>query len=152
MTLTLYYNKSPNNQLNKDITKIIDLVGTSKLEKLNVLQPSFTIKDSTVLDGVNYAYIVELNRYYYIDKVERMTSGSVQIYLTTDVLMTYAEEIKNCVGRSTISSTNINVYNSDYNTHNIDVRRQATFIIFENTPFTEEGTIVLIGLNGSGVV
>lgn len=50
---------------------------------------------STYLPSYNYLYAVELNRYYFIDEITAITNTLYQFQCTCDVLMTYANTIKN---------------------------------------------------------
>lgn len=62
------------------------------------------------MHNINYIYIPEFSRYYYVesDTIER--NDIHRLSLRTDVLMTFKTEINNCVG---IVSRNEHVYNTN---------------------------------------
>lgn len=55
----------------------------------------FIIMSKDNLTGSNYVYIPNFNRYYFISNIENYTANLVRINLTTDLLMTYKDEILN---------------------------------------------------------
>lgn len=94
MTLTLYANTSEANRLVKDISEIATYSGTLR-EAASILDPVITIEtDSNTLFTANYAYIPDFGRYYYIEEITAVNNKLYQIRLHVDVLMTYAEKIK----------------------------------------------------------
>lgn len=53
------------------------------------------ILHSQELDGANYVGIPDFKRYYYIEHIEPLNNKLSRFYLTTDLLMTYQNEILN---------------------------------------------------------
>ena len=45
--------------------------------------------------GSNYVHIPDFNRYYFIDSIDKYTANLVIVNLSTDLLMTYQNEILN---------------------------------------------------------
>ena len=45
--------------------------------------------------GSNYVHIPDFNRYYFIDSIDKYTANLVIVNLSTDLLMTYQNEIIN---------------------------------------------------------
>lgn len=99
--------KNPGNALYTPTTfepyqPLSDLTGT-------VLIP-YKIKvgnDYVILEGANYA---KLNgKYYFITDRVLEPGGKLRLYLKIDVLMTYAEQIKNCPA---VNRRSANLYNA----------------------------------------
>lgn len=122
MKLVLYNNFSETNQLNKIISKIIELEG-SLLDTTSIINPVIKIFfnpesmdgyvvddnkiyitfngmkitwDSFIYDYVlaaNYAYIPEFNRYYFINDIISIRRNIWQLIMNVDVLMSYKDEL-----------------------------------------------------------
>ena len=61
---------------------------------INEKTPMLILHHSTI-DGVNYVGIPDFKRYYYIEHVEPYNNVLSRVYLNTDLLMTYQDEIIN---------------------------------------------------------
>ena len=92
MNITLYNNKSDKRNLIKNITEIKTVAATAKGD-ISVISPVL-ILNYTDMSNINYCYITEMNRYYYIKNVTYLTGKRIQLFLEVDVLMSYADEIK----------------------------------------------------------
>ena len=94
MTIKLYINRSDKNVLDKNLTQVgSDITGTLR-DDCSVVDPVIKIEGlAPNLTGVNYAYITEFNRYYYINNI--VCSGPFfELNMHVDVLKTYAQEIR----------------------------------------------------------
>ena len=61
----------------------------------DVVDPVLILDDAiTSYTSYNYAYIADFSRYYFIQKMEHLTGNRVNLYLTCDVLASYAADIK----------------------------------------------------------
>ena len=58
------------------------------------MSPSLQIQDIAVI-GYNYCYIPDFGRYYYINGINALRANLFELSLGIDVLMTYAESIRN---------------------------------------------------------
>lgn len=92
MNVTLYNNKSDKRNLIKNITQIKTVTATAKGD-ISVISPTLIVNFTDMKD-INYCYISELNRYYYIKNFTYLTGKRIQLNLEIDVLMSYADEIK----------------------------------------------------------
>lgn len=93
MKVDFYNNKSNDNVINKTLHLI-----TSKdiVFRVAVNEKSpMLIVHKQVLDGVNYVGINDFKRYYFIEHVEGYNNQLSRAFLTTDLLMTYQDEIIN---------------------------------------------------------
>lgn len=89
-----------------DDPRVVDkTVGTATLSTsgvprgaITVTGGEVTIETSTDLSGINYAYISDFGRYYYVDDITILRNDVYILRLRVDVLMTYSAEIKTLVG------------------------------------------------------
>ena len=93
MEIKLYKTSSPRKKLAKVLTDGITLVGTLRAQS-SVMSPTFTVQDTAVV-GYNYCYIPNFGRYYYINGINALRANLFELSLGIDVLMTYAEAIRN---------------------------------------------------------
>lgn len=62
----------------------------------NITSPILIIANATgAISNNNYAFIADYNRYYFVDSVSVGRNGMYVVKLSVDVLMTYANGIKN---------------------------------------------------------
>lgn len=106
MTLKLYHNYSENHVVDKNITQQgSDISGTLR-EDCSVINPVIAIEGLTDL-SVNYAYITEFGRYYYINNI--VCKGKLfELHMHVDVLKTYASGIR---GNNAVVARQQNEYN-----------------------------------------
>ena len=89
--LRIYANKSDQNIINKDITLFSTMKCTFK-DDIDILNPILLIRNYT---GGNYCYILDFDRYYFIDDVRLLKGGVYQLHCSVDVLQSYAAELEN---------------------------------------------------------
>lgn len=143
MDIIFYNTSSENNRIGKTLENEKTLTGSFKTE-IDVQDPILQV--NTNLMNFNYCYIPDLNRYYFINKIEITQTNLFTIYLHIDVLETYKEEIKAL--RVVVSnSSGGNPYYDGY-ISGVDVRTEYETKQFENN-FDENGQIVLIALYGA---
>lgn len=95
MSIFLYQNKSPENQVNKTLTNALELKGTLR-ENCNIINPILTIQnDDMSILNYNYVYIPLFKRYYYINNMSTIVNKLYQIECKVDVLMSFKNDIKN---------------------------------------------------------
>lgn len=92
MQVILFRNDSDIKVVNKNITEIATINGVWK-ENTDVLEPHIIINNRSMA-GVNYCYIPEFDRYYYIDDHAKITGGQVEIVCSVDVLMSWKQYFK----------------------------------------------------------
>ena len=93
MEIKLYKTSSPRKKLVKELSDGITLTGTIRGQS-SVMSPSLQIQDIAVI-GYNYCYIPDFGRYYYINGINALRANLFELSLGIDVLMTYAEAIRN---------------------------------------------------------
>ena len=108
MRITFYTNNSEKNALTKSKTQIVRLDGTLK-DGTSILDPTVLCYhlDSYIPD-INYFYIDEFARYYFITGVEIVRNDLWQISGHVDVLATYKDQI---LANRAIIQRNQNNYN-----------------------------------------
>ena len=106
MTIKLYNNTSDKIVVDKSITQIgSDITGTLR-EDCSIIDPVIAIEGLTDL-SVNYAYITEFGRYYYINNI--VCRGKLfELHMHVDVLKTYAGGIR---GNKAVVARQQNEYN-----------------------------------------
>lgn len=104
MELQLYNNKSQPNKVYKSKTLIDTLYGDVK-ENVNIESPTFTVPHFSGFESVNYAYIPELGRYYFVN-VEVLVGGLIKLTMKSDALSTFWGSFRNspCIARRSSSS------------------------------------------------
>lgn len=144
MIIEFYKTESEQNRLKKVLTDKLTIEGKFKTE-VNILNPIISFSNSSPLTEYNYLFIPELNRYYYVDRVEISQTQIYTIYLSIDVLMTYKEQIKNL--KVILKQSTANPYFNEF-TDSHDVRTESERKDFKNE-FNELGANILIAINGA---
>ena len=121
MTAILYNNVSDSREINKNLTEISTINITLYLDT-NVTTPVFKVKN--FINNVNYMYVPDLHRYYYINNYT-LSNQCVYLHCSVDVLETYKTEILN-------SECLISRSENDYNDNIVDTLAPIT----ENTVYT----------------
>lgn len=150
MLVNFYKNTSENNAINKNI----DIV-TSKdcviKSNISVMKPSLIVTYDGNIDEINYCYISEYGRYYYIDNITLMTGNRYSVECSVDVLMSFKDYIRNldCIIDKAQNRSNANTYLNDgsFVTQSNEVH---SIINFPNG-FNDNGTFILICAGGDGV-
>lgn len=94
MTLTLFTNLSENNCMDKNLTEITSLTGDLRAES-SMIDPVIMIEaDADVIAEVNYAYIDEFERWYFVTNIDSVRTGLWRLTMHVDVLYTYAAAIR----------------------------------------------------------
>ena len=93
MKVNFYNTQSNENVINKKL-KLISSRDIVFRMAINEKTPMLILHHATI-DGVNYIGIPDFKRYYYIEHVEPCNSSLSRVYLNTDLLMTYQDEIIN---------------------------------------------------------
>lgn len=97
LNVVFYKTTTDRNYLTKNLSSSYKTVVTPK-DDVSVSTPIFFLSYNEDLIPYNYVYVVELNRYYYIDEFILNSSATMSIRCSIDVLMTYAIYIKSING------------------------------------------------------
>ena len=93
MKVNFYNTQSNENVINKNL-KLISSRDIIFRMAINEKTPMLILHHATI-KGVNYVGIPDFKRYYFIEHVEPYNSSLSRVYLNTDLLMTYQDEIIN---------------------------------------------------------
>lgn len=110
MKIHTYYNSAEPNRVDKSKYLISSLVldGTLRDEG-SIVRLSVRIS-SNYLPQINYVYIEELNRYYFVTNINIIRNKLFSLDLELDVLMSYKDSIMNLTA---FVDRNEEVYNKD---------------------------------------
>lgn len=142
MTLILYTNNSELKKVHKDITEVSTVQSITTNDNVNQLAPEFAISYFPDYNKVNYAYVPELERYYYV-VVSRKDSKVISLSLSVDPLMSWKNYFLNgtgcCIrsggiGKPTdITDTSLPVHPFKYNQTSIvfpvELDREITYVV-----------------------
>lgn len=113
MNIQFYWNKSENNRLYKDIQELYDYGGTFK-DDTSIINPTILIQQPiNLIVGANYMHIESLGRYYYITDMVSISYNLTEIQAHVDVLMSFADYIKQNAGIVKRSQNDWNLYLND---------------------------------------
>lgn len=129
-----YNNKSDSRYLNKTIELKYDNIPLEILTPSSVIRPTLKISSGLIGQNVNYVYVSDLERYYYI-RNWNMENGYVTLECEVDVLMTYKDEIieKNCIAKRSENRYNLYLPDDKFKMYNypkvqtLMFRPQSTF-------------------------
>lgn len=138
--------------INKDISIIDDVSATIK-GALSVENPVLILQyKSDIQSNVNYVYIPEYNRYYFVTDIINLTGGRYELHCKVDVLMSFKDNILNlsCIVDKQSSKDNANMYLDDGSF----VVQSKEFVDTINFPngFNDNGEFILITAGGGVTV
>ena len=141
-----YNNKSDARYLNKSIDLKYDNIPIEVLTPASVVRPVLKVSSGLIGQSVNYVYVVELERYYYIRNWV-MENGHVQLECEVDVLMSFKDSIKKQNVIVARQEKDYNLYQVDdkmkfYNTNATKVKE------FPTKHFSMNNTQFLLVMNG----
>lgn len=93
MEIILYKTASEPNRLSKVLTSPKSLNGTLRAES-SIINPNIVMEIDDIV-GYNYMYIPEFERYYFITDIISIRNRLFKVNAHVDVLMTYANSIRN---------------------------------------------------------
>ena len=151
MQVKLYNNGSEPNEINKALT-LIDTISNAVI-KGDISYEAPTLKlvyDGNVTDSINYMYIPEFNRCYFITDIVNLTGGRYEVRGKVDVLESFKASI---LALSTIidkqeGASQINMYLDD-GSYMVENKEFNTAITFPSG-FNTTGEYILITAGGGG--
>ena len=138
MNLALYTTASDPRAVSKQLTQLATVTAVATAN-INILMPSLRLNYNSAYLSANYCYISEFSRYYFIASHNVEVGKQIILNCEVDVLMTYADEIKNCtacvirnggIGRPTSISDDKLPINPNKKTYQV-----LQFNAVENYPF-----------------
>lgn len=144
MEALLYYNKSSDNTINKEL-EYIKTYEVNLRKDFNYIEGSIIIQANELIEG-NYLYFPILKRYYFIDSKEILGFTTFALYLSIDVLESFKDDILNsqCLIKR---SGDYNKYYDDGSYKN-EVRKEVTTYKSDVTLNYDSPTTILVTLGG----
>ncbi len=145
MIIKLYKTLDNNNVINKELIGGVEFDIKLK-ENTNVIEPIIILSSSNLLVDFNYAYIPNLNRYYFIKDISINSKNVYVIYLECDVLESFKDDILNSYAYITKSDNGGNRYfNSSYES---EVKKECN-VYYSDVELELENNNILV-VNGKG--
>lgn len=146
MRIIFYTNNSDSNELNKNINLVTELNCNVNRDNLDILSPILFLSYFDIKElNINYCYIEELNRYYFINSYTIEKNNLIKIQLETDVLMTFKNNILLSSGIVKETKNNQNNFSSQFEL--LDTKQQKILYFSDgNNKFTDD-KLYLVGAN-----
>lgn len=93
MTVTFYTNKSKRTMVQKELVSPTNFTGTLR-DRADVIDPIIEFEIASYDFNLNYAYIPEFNRYYFVTNVVNVRNNLWEVHFHVDVLQTYWDNYK----------------------------------------------------------
>lgn len=131
----------------------ISTVQAEPFYPLEVTVPVFRLSYNQSFKNINYCYVAELGRYYFINKIIMESGSAMIIHCDCDVLMSFRSDILNLDCICLRNENNFNPYIQD----DIPTSVRATttnYIMVSDTPFVlpEDDNMYCYVLNLNGLV
>ena len=147
MTIKVYQNKSEMTKVSKNIKKIAAYTGDFRDRKCSVVDPKILFEATNPPDDlVNYMYIPEFNRYYFVYTIDNIRKNLWLITGHVDVLMSFKTDIKSSTQLVARQENRKNNYLVDSSLP-IGVKRQFNCIEFGDA-FVENPYYILTVMGG----
>lgn len=131
LMINLYVNESDTNVVDKNITTIHSNVAYEFKTETSMTSPVIFIDRSLWNDSINYVYIDELNRFFFVKDVKFMTGKMIALICEVDVLMSFRSELKKETAILERQTSLANLYFNDSELP-IENRINQTFKLFPN--------------------
>lgn len=147
MNIVLSKNHSENTTIGKSITQIASIEANVK-NAISIYKPVVILSYDNDIYDVNYAYISEYGRYYFVENKTLLTGNRYELILRCDVLESFKNDIKNlrCIIDKQELTSLSNMYLND-GSFIVQNNEFNTIINFSNG-FNENGDFVLICAGG----
>lgn len=91
MNATLYTNNSEPNKLGKSLTTLVTISSMNLKESVSIIDPTFLLTgiSTSLIAKVNYMYVPELSRYYFVQDITSVRQGLWSLKCHVDVIETY---------------------------------------------------------------
>lgn len=126
MEIQFYKNTAEINRVDK--TNYLTLVSTNEgsfVSSEDMLQPILRVRDTTnIAPTINYIYIPNLQRYYFVDSVQLVNNGIIDYKLKVDVLMSFKSKI---LSQTAYIRRNENDYNEELIDNDIIVTNEREY-------------------------
>lgn len=146
MELRIFVVEDGDNVINKTMADVISININLKRD-VDISNPSIILLDGIGVNysAFNYAQIVELDRYYFVENVQRLNSKMIQMDMRCDVLETYKADILASMARFYR-----NIKSGDYLETNIDYSSNKVVTKFESNKslISGESSMIMSTIGG----
>lgn len=140
----LYITQDERNKINKILGNEITF-NISIKENVSAINPIIKIKSDVDLSYYNYMYIESTQRYYFIDNIEMLQGGLFNLLCSSDVLMSFKNEILEITGIVTETNKSSLAMKNLPNSHYInDSGKNIKIVRFQNKPFFETPKNIIV--------
>lgn len=146
MNITLYNNYSDHRYLNKSIETIETISGAEPFGECSVQNPVMRLRPFENWAIVNYAYISDYQRYYFIDEIIMKSGDILELHCRCDVLMSFRKSIKESTGLL-IANENLSTPYIKDNNYPVSLKKTLTTYVFSESPFNIETSGYFTGRN-----
>ena len=140
MKMYLYHVNDAENVINKTLVNGLEIDINLKAS-VDVVNPEIVLNGD--FRGYNYAHLPDLNRYYFIERIEQLNLKLVKLNLSCDVLETYKADILNSNARF-----KRNIKNGDYQNISIDYSNQTISTNYNSDGLPMDGNTMIISTIG----
>ena len=140
MKMYLYHVNDAENVINKTLVNGLE-IGINLKSSVDIVNPEIVLNGD--FRGYNYAHLPDLNRYYFIDRIEQLNLKLVKLNLSCDVLETYKADILNSNARF-----KRNIKNGDYQNISIDYSNQTISTNYNSDGLPMNGNTMIISTIG----
>lgn len=95
MTVVFYKYDGIKNKINKTLENGLSIQDVVLKNDFDITNFELLIKNSNFNSEYNYCYFQDLERYYFIESVERMNGTIYKIRVSVDVLKSFSSQIEN---------------------------------------------------------
>ena len=139
MTVIFYTYNGIKNKINKTLSSGLTINDVIIQNDFDITNFDLLIKNSNFNLEYNYCFIPDLNRYYFIENIEKMNGSIYKIRITVDVLKSFSSQIENINAIITKSE------NPDNNFVNCEKSENYTSEVINLTDnFNHSGNLILV--------
>ena len=139
MTVIFYTYNGIKNKINKTLSSGLTINDVIIQNDFDITNFDLLIKNSNFNLEYNYCFIPDLNRYYFIENIEKMNGSIYKIRITVDVLKSFSSQIENINAIITKSE------NPDNNFVNCEKSENYTSEVINLTDnFNHNGNLILV--------
>lgn len=159
MTVTLYNNSADPRVVQKQQSLVqIASVSAEPYYPIEVSTPVFRLAYNANYTRINYMYVPEFQRYYFVTNITLESGNAMIIKCECDVLMSFKNDILNLRAICFRNETDYNKYMPDFTANTVKSTTKAYLFedLFQASPFgmpTDENTycytLTVAGLKGA---
>lgn len=139
MTVIFYKYDGIKNKINKTLENGLSIQDVVLKNDFDITNFELLIKNSNFNSEYNYCYFQDLERYYFIESVERMNGTIYKIRVSVDVLKSFSSQIENI---NAIITKSENPNNNFVNCEKSETFESEVINMTDN--FNHNGNLILV--------